>query len=275
MRLSRPPDWLIYAAVVLGLAAFAMADRERADAPPAPPPVSGLDAALTAGPTLMGDSVRSLPGAGRSLGVGTAFSVSDTGVWITARQVVAGCRRAAVLVASGRGVLAKVFIDPSSDLAVLVTEGGTAPLPLALDVQPAKGQRGYQPGYPRGGPGETTSRLLGHDSLRPWSRDAPRQAVLVWAEVGRTEALKGGLAGLAGAPVLDRMGRVIGVTLAEAPRRGRIYSAPPQAIRAILTRSGQAPSGFAQGLTLTTDNYGRAADDLRRNLRVVQAACVG
>ena len=275
MRLSCPPDWLIYAAVVLGLAAAALADRERADAPPAPPPVSGLDAALTSGPTLMGDSVRSLPGAGRSPGAGTAFSVSDAGVWITARQVVAGCRRAAVLVAPGRGVLAKVFIDPASDLAVLVTEGGTAPLPLALDGQPAEGQRAYQPGYPRGGPGETTSRLLGRDSLRPWSRDAPRQSVLVWAEVGRTEGLRGGLTGMAGAPVLDRMGRVIGVTLAEAPRRGRIYSSPPQAIRAILTRSGQAPSGFAQGLTLTTDNYGRAADDLRRNLRIVQAACVG
>jgi hypothetical protein len=148
-------------------------------------------------------------------------------------------------------------------------------LPLALEVQPAKGQRAYQPGYPRGRPGEATSRLLGRDTLRPWSRDAPRQAVLVWAEVGRTEGLKGGLAGLAGAPVLDRMGRVVGVTLAEAPRRGRIYSAPPQAIRAILARSGQPLSGFAQGLTLTTDNYGRAADDLRRNLRVVQTACVG
>jgi len=275
MRLPRPPDWLIYAAAVLGLVALAMADRERADAPPAPPPVSGLDAALTAGPTLMGDSVRSLPAAGRGPGGGTAFSVSDTGVWITARQVVAGCRRAAVLVAPGRGVLAKVFTDPASDLALLLTEGGTAPLPLALEVQPTKGQRAYQPGYPRGGPGEATSRLVGRDTLRPWSRDAPREAVLVWAEVGRTEGLRGGLAGLAGAPVLDRMGRVVGVTLAEAPRRGRIYSAPPQAIRAILTRSGQPLSGFAQGVTLTTDNYGRAADDLRRNLRVVQAVCVG
>ena len=76
MRLSRPPDWLIYAAVVAGLAVLALADRERADAPPAPPPVSGLDAALTAGPTLMGDSVRSLPGAGGGAGGASARSRS-------------------------------------------------------------------------------------------------------------------------------------------------------------------------------------------------------
>lgn len=271
MRLPRPPDWIIYAAAVLGLLGFAAARQERADAPPAPPPVPGLEGALTAGPSSMGASVRALPTATHA--AGAAFSVSDSGVWITTARAVRGCRRAAVLVAPGRGVLAKVFTDRLSDLALLTTEGGTPALPLVLNARLEEGERAYQPGFPEGAPGEATSRLLGRDVLRSASRGAARQAVLVWAEDGRTEGLRAGLAGLSGAPVLDRSGRVIGVTLAEAPRRGRIYSAPPQAMAAILAAAGQTPSVFAQGLTITTDNYGRAADALRRDLRVVQVAC--
>ncbi len=98
--------------------------------------------------------------------------------------------------------------------------------------------------------------------------------MLVWAETGRTEGMSGGLDGLAGAPVLDGTGQVVGVTLAEAPRRGRIYSTSAKAIRAILAEAGQTPSALGQGMTLSTDTYGRAADDLRRNLRVAQAACI-
>jgi len=271
MRLPRPPDWIIYALAVLGLTGVALARRERADAPRAPPPVPGLEGVLTAGPSSMGASVRALPTANHP--AGAAFSVSDSGVWLTAERVVRGCRRTAVLVAPGRGVLAKVFADRSSDLAVLTTEGGTPALPLVLNARLDSGARGYQPGYPQGAPGEATSRLLGRDALRATTRGATRHAVLVWAEDGRTEGLEGGLAGLSGAPVLDHAGRVVGVTLAEAPRRGRIYSAPPQAMGAIMAAAGQTPSSFAQGLTITTDNYGRAADALRRDLRVVQVAC--
>jgi hypothetical protein len=34
------------------------------------------------------------------------------------------------------------------------------------------------------------------------------------------------------------------------------------------------PSGFARGQAITTDNYGRAADGLRRDLRVAQVVCL-
>src|SRR5262249_52501789 len=163
-----------------------------------------------------------------------AFSVSDAGVWLTARHVVDGCQRAAVLVSPSRGVEAKVSADRSSDLAVLTTEGGAPPLPLALDIAPQDGQRGYHPGFPPGQPGEAGSpprsrkgppggappRLLGRYGRRRPGRGQPPQPVLAWAEIGRTDGLKGGLAGLSGAPVLDGAGRVVGVTLAESPRRG-------------------------------------------------------
>ena len=266
------PDWIIYVAAVAAVAVLAVGQQERSDAPAAPPPLKGRDGT---GPTagLRPAGITALPqDQGRVSG--TAFSVSDAGVWLTARHVVSGCRRTAVLVAEGRGVTAVVTADASSDVAVLTTEGGAPPLPLATELSLHQGQRGFHPGFPRGQAGEAASRLLGPDTLQDGARGSRPQSVLAWAEVGRTDGLRGSLAGLSGAPVLDEAGRVVGVTLAESPRRGRIYSAPPQAIRAALARAGRAAGGFAQGQAITTDNYGRAADGLRRELRVARVMCL-
>jgi S1-C subfamily serine protease len=272
--MARPPDWLIYIAGVAALVVFAVVEQERADAPPAPPPMAETDATLTAASSMKPSTVKPVPAADEAPMAGTAFSVSDAGVWLTARHVVNDCRKAAVMVAPGRGVSAKVFADRTSDLAVLTTQGGSQPLPLASDATPSRGRRGYHPGFPQGGPGEATSRLLGPTVLRSSARGAPPQPVLAWAEVGRTDGLKGSLDGLSGAPVLDRAGQVVGVTLAESPRRGRIYTAPLSAIRAALASAHLSPSGFARGQRITVDNYGRAADELRRDLRVAQVVCL-
>lgn len=274
MGLPRPPDWLIYLGGVAALVILAIVNQERADAPAAPPPMQETDAALTAGSSMKASTVKPLPADSGQAVAGTAFSVSDAGVWLTARHVVGACRRAAVMVAPGRGVSAKVFADRTSDVAVLTTQGGAPPLPLGADRSLRRGLRGFHPGFPQGGPGEATSRLLGQANLRSSARGARSQPVLAWAEVGRTDGLKGSLDGLSGAPVLDRAGRVVGVTIAESPRRGRIYSAPLAAIRAALTTAGQVPAGFARGQTINIDNYGRAADALRRDLRVAQVVCL-
>jgi hypothetical protein len=74
--------------------------------------------------------------------------------------------------------------------------------------------------------------------------------------------------------VLDRTGQVVGVTLAESARRARVYSSTPQAMRAALALAKVQPSDFARGQAITTDNYGRAADSLRRDLRVAQVVCL-
>jgi serine protease Do len=270
-----PPDWLVYSAAVAGLIVLAVVrqGREHADAPAAPPPLPAAAAMLSLTSPMPASLVRQLPRANERE-VGTAFSVSDAGVWLTARHVVGDCRRAAVLVSPGRGVIAKVIADRSGDVAVLTTEGGAPPLPLA-DEQPKRpGLRAYHPGFPAGQPGEAASRLIGPYRLHGSLRGEPDQPVLAWTEVGRTKGLKGSLAGLSGAPVLDNRGRVIGVTLAESPRRGRIYTAPPEAIRAALAYARQSPAGFAQGQSISTGNYGRAADGLRRDLRVAPVACL-
>ncbi len=274
MALPRPPDWLVYGAAVLGLLVLAASQQERADAPAAPPPSPGDALMLSTGASLDQAKIRRLPAEAVEQASGTAFSISDAGVWLTARHVVEGCRRAAVLVAPGRGVKATVVSDPSTDVAVLTTEGGSPPLPLALSARLRPGQLGFHPGFPRAQPGEAASRLLGPYVLPSPARTRPSPRVLAWAEVGRTDGLRGSLAGLSGAPVLDGRGEVIGVTLAESPRRGRIYAAPPSAVRAALALARRKPSGFAQGQPITTDNYGRAADGLRRGLSVVQVVCL-
>jgi len=270
---SRSSDLLLYGGMVALLMVLAVSQQERADAPAAPPPVPG-DASLGAAAGLGPGQVQRLPQHAFEQASGTAFSVSEAGVWITARHVVDACRRAAVLTSPGRGALARVLGDRLSDVAVLVTQGGAPPLPMAPAAQLAGGQIAFHPGYPREQAGEAASRFLGRYHLPSAFRGAPPQAVQAWAEVGRTDGLEGDLAGLSGAPVLDAKGQVVGVTLAESPRRGRIYAAPRAAIDTALASAGQAAGGFAQGQTITTDNYGRAADALRRQLSVAEVVCL-
>jgi S1-C subfamily serine protease len=272
VHFPRLPDWLLYSAVVAALLAAAIGRQERADAPP-PPPDTGDGAPLAPASSFDPSVVVDVPGQA-SPGAGTAFSVADTGVWITARHVVDGCRTAAIVVGEGRGVAAKVQIDPRGEAALLITDGGAPALPLGLTEPLRRGDRAFHPGFPQGRPGEATSRLLGRENLVVHGRGARTEPVLVWAETGRTDGLNGTLGGLSGSPALDRAGRVVGVTVAESPRRGRIYTTAPETVQRALQLSGRHPSAFAAGEPVTVDNYGRVADGLRRDLRVAQVICM-
>lgn len=274
MQFPRLPDWLVYGAVVSALVIAAVGRQENADAPEAPPPTAEVEG-VPLGPASPFDPsvVVDVPEKAEP-GVGTAFSVSDTGVWVTARHVVDGCERTAIVVSEGQGVAAEVHVDPRGEAAILTTDGGAPALPLGLDQPLRRGDRAFHPGYPQGRPGEATSRLLGRENLVVHGRGARSEPVLVWAESGRTDGLQGTLAGLSGAPALDSAGRVIGVTVAESPRRGRIYTTVPETLRRALQASGRRGAAFAVGESVTPDNYGRVADDLRRDLRVAQVICL-
>ena len=63
-----------------------------------------------------------------------------------------------------------------------------------------------------------------------------------------------------------------GVIIAESPRRGRIYSASPEAIAAFLDEQDVEPLGDRPS-PITPDSYGGAADRARQSLQVVKVAC--
>ena len=274
MRRPRRLDWAAYAAVVGVLLAVSLSRREHADAPPAAAvPPDAVEGALL-GPITPFDAAATVeaPDAFRPSS-GTAFSIAGRGRWVTARHVVEGCRKPALVIGGGRAVAADVRLASRADVALLITDGGPPALPVAADAPLRKGQRAFHPGFPQGAPGEVTTRLLGRETLKVFGRGAHEEPVLAWAEVGRTDGLVGALSGLSGAPALDGQGRVLGVTIAEAPRRGRIYTTAPESFGPAI-RGEQGPDEAAQGQPMTIDTYGQASDALRRDLRVAQVVCL-
>ena len=273
MHFPRLPDWLIYGAVVAALLFAALGRRERVDAPAPPPPAPEIEGAAV-GPASPFDPAVVVEVADTTgPATGTAFSVAATGVWVTARHVVEGCKQTAIVVGPGKGVAAEVSIDASGEAAVLTTDGGAPPLPLGLSQGLRRGERAFHPGFPQGRPGEASSRLIGRENLVVRGRGARTEPVLVWAESGRTDGLIGTLGGLSGAPAMDEQGRVVGVTIAEAPRRGRIYTTAPEVTARTLARGG-ARLPAAQGTPISAENYGVVADELRRTMRVAQVVCL-
>ncbi len=276
--MPRVPDVLIWGASLAAILTLCLSQKENIDAPPAPPPPDAEEGALL-GPSTPFDPLTMVPAPSGQGGAtaGTAFAVSAQGRWITARHVVEGCPRAAILLGGGHAIPASIQTFPKADVALLATEGAPIALPLAIGRPLRIGQRGYAPGYPGGVQGEVAVRLIGRETLRVHARGGVRgetdESVLAWAEVGRTDGLSGSLAGLSGAPVLDSQGRVLGVVLAERPRRGRVYTTAPESVRPALARLTQGHE-LATGAPITPDNYGRVGDSLRRDLRVAQVVCL-
>ena len=272
--MGRAPDWVVYVLVVAALIGFSLGQRENADAPPAPPPPDEMEGALLGPVTPFDPSVTvNAPDIPFQPASGTAFSIADEGLWVTARHVVEGCRRPAIMVGGGRAVAGGVRLAPPADIAVVPTPGGPGAPAVAAGEPLRKGQRAFHPGYPQGRAGEVASRLLGRETLKVRGRGQREEPVLAWAEVGRTDHLGGTLSGLSGAPALDRQGRVVGVTIAESPRRGRIYTTAPDTFGPAI-RGLQTADEPLTGRLVTVDNYFLVADDLRRQLRVAQVVCL-
>jgi len=272
MRYPHLPDWAIYAAVVGAILFISLGRREKIE------PDHASQGTEQLGP-LLGEitpfdpSVTVMAPDDFKPSSGTAFSIAGEGRWITARHVVEGCPRPALVIGGGRALAADVRLASRADVALLLTEGGPPALPLALDTPLRKGQRAYHPGFPQGQPGEVATRLIGRETLKIRGRGERDEPVLAWAESGRTRGLDGTLAGLSGAPVLDSRGRAVGVTIAESPRRGLVYTTAPDTFSPLI-RGEQRADEPALVEAVTTENYGQVSDRMRRDLRVAQVVCL-
>ncbi len=259
------PDWIIYGLVLSAFVWTAYGVEQDvfvADAPESP----------DLGPMLPSDSPRDeivlVDVAPLQSGMGTAFSINDDGLWLTARHVVDSCKSVGVRIGVGRIVPVQSQVVQSSDLAVLGSDWKRRPLPADLDSQRQIGEIGYFFGFPQGKPGEVVGSLIGRHRMKVRGRYTNEEAILAWSELGRSRNLKGSLGGLSGAPVLDKDGEIIGVVSAESPRRGRIYSVAPRYLRGIITEPGEGVE------PLSLETYGVAADKLRRDRRVAQVICL-
>jgi serine protease Do len=267
------PDWLLYIIViaVVVLVLFRIDAGNRAPAPEVyrpdegaflpPPSVYDPEVLVEVGPV--------------SSGLGSAFAISEDGWWLTARHVVDACERVGLIVSRGAATpVEEVKVALFADLALLKTD--RAPMALAIDTSERRfqvGQRAYHVGFPQGRPGEAYSRLIGREVLVARGRYEIEEPVLAWAELGRTSGLRGSLAGISGGPALAANGEVIGVTVAESSRRGRIYTAAPSSILRLL-RVEQVEAQGVAAPRFSPEEYGQQADDLRRGLGVAQVICV-
>ncbi len=228
----------------------------------------------------------------RTSGSGTAFAVED-GWWMTARHVVDGCERVLVLTNTERGVAAlQVIASRRSDLALIQAPLSRDKLALAPSADGMKiNDYALHVGFPQSRPGEAESQLLGRETLRIRGRYASRAPVLAWAELSRTPGLTGPLSGISGGPAFNREGNVVGVTVAESPRRGRIYTTAPVSAALLMTRAGmplaapQNASTSAPGADADDRDAGRLkgvgmvtsdllAGQVRRRLQVARVVCI-
>lgn len=269
------PDWLLYIVVIAAVVfvLFRLDEGQRADAPPAMPDARNGGAYLPP-PSIYDPEVLVEVGPASS-GLGSAFVISEDGWWITARHVVDACDKVGLIVSpSAATPVTEVKVALFADLALLKTDH--APAALALDTSERQfqvGQRAYHVGFPQGRPGEAYSRLINRETLVARGRYDTEEPVLVWAEVGRTSRLRGSLAGISGGPAIAANGQVIGVTVAESARRGRLYTTAPTSLLRLL-RVEQIDAQGAPAPRLTPENYGEEADNLRRGLTVAQVVCI-
>lgn len=270
----RIPDWMVYTVVLVGVVYALLSSSKVVNAPLAPPPPNENIGVVLPEPSMFDQEILVEMDVDMGASTGTAFAVGPKGNWITARHVVEGCDDLAIAIPPSKMVnVTSTTIWDRGDLALLKTDGGPESVRLDLGSELRVGQEGYHVGYPQAKPGEVTSKLLSRARLTTRGSYQTSEPVLVWAEAGRTRGITGSLGGISGGPIFDADGEVIGVTVAESPRRGRIYTTAPKSLSEFLPDDLEYNSGGKSRFALNTQNYGEEADRLRRVYTVVPVVC--
>lgn len=206
--------------------------------------------------------------------IGTAFSLDQRGVWMTARHVVDGCARVLIVTKPGRGVrVNRTYISRHADLAILETRGG-APSVTFTQSSLQIGQTGYHFGYPNGKPAAVKSTLIGRRRMRSSGRYSVVEPVVAWTEQVRVPDTYGGLGGISGGPAFDSNGNIIGVTVAGTKRRGRIYTTALTSVASALSEAGvSVDRGSGKDGRINNRNFSEVGADMRRKLTVALVYC--
>lgn len=173
--------------------------------------------------------------------MGTTFAIDRQGTWLTAEHVTHDCARVGI---EEGGVAREVFhVVASREADAALVRGGMPSgqsLPLS-DAMPPPGSVGYHMGFPGGQPTLVISELIGAARARRGRAEGGRaeesQPVLAWAERTRIPMGDGTLSGISGGPVFAEDGHVVGVNSAATDRRGRILTAPPDAMTRLVAAS--------------------------------------
>jgi len=214
----------------------------------------------------------------KTMAIGTAFSISKDGVWITAKHVTSGCDQMILLVSHNKGYLATDIIEhPSADVSIFRTKAGAIPFQIESQVLNYNTE-GFHFGYPRGKPGDVYSRLIGRRILNIRGAETGKEPVLVWAEKRRFPDHHLSLGGISGGPIVNKAGNMVGVHVAGSVRRGRAYSSLPETVTHLIKRAELAAiktQEEAQSKAhLTPQNFLVTGKALRKRLSVAKVICI-
>jgi len=143
---GRSPDWLFYGFIVAMIYLNASMMTEEVTAPPPPPSEMGP---LLPSETPKDELIITQIDVPKS-GSGTAFSISSTGGWLSARHVVDSCDEVALKIGRNKVINARYEVFEENDLALLQTEWKRSPIPNDVQSRRQVGELGYFMGFPQG-----------------------------------------------------------------------------------------------------------------------------
>ena len=216
-----------------------------------------------------------------SNGSGTAFKIGKD-LWITARHVVHGCKN---LFLSNK-IIKRVYIPPSSDLALLVSNSFSADQ-FELNWTPSDiikskiredtkiGDDAYSIGFPKGQPGQAHLKFSGYVQMVQKGSYYLKEPVKMWVEVQRQPRSLDQMGGISGGPIFNKNGAVVGVHVANSVRRGRAFSVDEYAISWLImaASNNKIPDNPQIEGNISEENWSDIASSWRKQGRIRKVVC--